>query len=59
MKNSPIPRRGGWTVDALDLLPKDGHIYEIIDGELYLSPPSDDEHNRALWNMLLILMPFA
>ena len=59
MKNSPIPRRGAWTVDALGLLPQDGHTHEIIDGELSLSPPTDEEHNRVLWNMLLILMPFA
>ena len=27
-----------WTVDLLDALPDDGQRYEIIDGELFVSP---------------------
>ena len=59
IKSHRIPRRGEWTFAALDVLPKDGHVYEIIDGELEVLPPPDDEHDRALWNLLLQLMPFA
>ena len=59
MKTLAIPLLGAWTVYSLDLLPKDGHLYEIIDGELHLFPSVDEEHDRVLWNLLLILMPFA
>jgi hypothetical protein len=31
-----------WTVEMLDALPDDGQRYEIIDGELFVTPsPSD------------------
>ena len=59
IKSPAIPRRGQWTFAALERPPNDGHVYEIIDGELEVLPPPDDEHDRALWNLLLQLMPFA
>lgn len=59
MKAPAIPRRGEWTSAALDLLPKDGHLYEVIDGELHLFPPPDEAHDRVVWNLLLQLLPFA
>ncbi len=59
MNTYRIPRRGEWTVDALNLLPKDGHVLEVIDGELDVVPPPDEAHDRVLWNILLSLMPFA
>jgi Uma2 family endonuclease len=34
----------GWTVDMLDALPDDGQRYEIIDGELYVTPAPSDVH---------------
>lgn len=33
-----------WTVDMLDALPDDGQRYEIIDGELYVTPAPSDIH---------------
>jgi Uma2 family endonuclease len=33
-----------WTVDMLDALPDDGQRYEIIDGELYVTPAPSDVH---------------
>jgi len=33
-----------WTVDMLDALPDDGQRYEIIDGELYVTPAPTDVH---------------
>jgi Uma2 family endonuclease len=36
----PIP----WTVDMLDGLPDDGQRYEIIDGELFVTPAPSDVH---------------
>jgi Uma2 family endonuclease len=33
-----------WTVEMLDALPDDGQRYEIIDGELYVTPAPSDVH---------------
>ena len=33
-----------WTVDMLDALPDDGQRYEIIDGELFVTPAPTDVH---------------
>jgi Uma2 family endonuclease len=39
----PAPH-ANWTVDMLDALPDDGQRYEIIDGELYVTPAPSDVH---------------
>ena len=36
-----------WTVDDLDELPDDGNRYEIIDGELFVTPAPAWPHQRA------------
>jgi Uma2 family endonuclease len=36
-----------WTVDMLDELPDDGNRYEIVDGELLVSPMPSLRHQRA------------
>jgi Uma2 family endonuclease len=33
-----------WTVDVLDALPDDGNRYELIDGELFVTPAPSDVH---------------
>ncbi len=33
-----------WTVDDVELLPDDGSLYEVIDGELYVSKQPDIQH---------------
>lgn len=37
-----------WTVDMLDALPDDGNRYEIIDGELFVTPSPMYPHQAAL-----------
>src|SRR5437667_450400 len=37
-----------WTVDLLDALPDDGQRYEIIDGELFVSPSPVLRHQDAV-----------
>ena len=36
--------RTEWTIDMLDALPDDGQRYEIIDGELFVTPSPSDLH---------------
>ena len=40
--------RRQWTVDDLEDLPDDGQRYEVIDGELFVTPASSYTHQRAL-----------
>ncbi|HEV2656062.1 MAG TPA: Uma2 family endonuclease [Ktedonobacteraceae bacterium] len=38
--NVPGPEQGHWTYDSYAALPDDGKRYEILDGVLYMAPPS-------------------
>ena len=40
--------RTDWTVDMLDALPDDGKRYEIIDGELFVTPAPSDVHQLVV-----------
>ena len=40
--------RRQWTVDDLQDLPDDGQRYEVIDGELFVTPAPSIRHQRAL-----------
>jgi Uma2 family endonuclease len=42
----------GWTVDMLETLPDDGKRYEIIDGELFVTPAPGYPHQRTLRELL-------
>jgi Uma2 family endonuclease len=42
-----LPRRRVWTFADLDDLPRDGVRYEIIDGELLVTPMPSFRHQRA------------
>ena len=46
-----------WTRAALDTLPEDGNRYEIVDGELFVSPAPRIRHQIVLANLLLRLAP--
>ena len=37
-----------WTVEMLDALPDDGQRYEIIDGELFVTPSPSDVHQYVV-----------
>jgi Uma2 family endonuclease len=45
----------GWTVEMLEALPDDGKRYEIIDGELFVTPAPRYPHQRALGELFLRL----
>lgn len=40
-----------WTYEMLESLPDDGNRYEIIDGELFVTPPPAFGHQRAQWEL--------
>lgn len=54
-----LPAQRDWTVDDLHALPDDGNRYELIDGELFVSPSPNRPHQRALRELLLQLEPYV
>jgi Uma2 family endonuclease len=48
-----------WTVDDLQHLPDDGNRYEIIDGELIVSPSPNMDHQEAIARLHLLLAPYV
>lgn len=43
-----------WTVEMLETLPDDGQRYEIIDGELFVSPGPVWRHQHVLTELMLL-----
>ena len=44
-----------WTADDLEDLPDDGQRYEVIDGELFVTPSPSLPHQRAVWELARLL----
>lgn len=55
----PDLERRDWTVEQVRALPDDGHRYEVIDGELFVTPAPSWLHQRAVTTLLLVLHPYA
>jgi Uma2 family endonuclease len=50
----PAPETKEWTYEMLETLPDDGNRYEIIDGELLVTPAPAWSHQRVLWNLCVL-----
>ncbi len=48
-----------WTVERLDQLPDDGNRYEVIDGELFVTPAPNRFHQRAMFRLAFLLGPYT
>lgn len=48
-----------WTLEELDSLPDDGNVYELIRGELFVSPPPTDNHETIAARLTRILDPYV
>lgn len=51
-----IPRM---TLEELDRLPEDGNRYELVDGELYVTPAPRNKHQRVSSKLHGRMQPFA
>jgi Uma2 family endonuclease len=47
-----------WTVDDLAHMPDDGQRYEVIDGELFVTPSPALRHQDAILALALLLQPY-
>lgn len=52
-----LPQHRPVTVDERDALPEDGLRYELIDGEILVSPSPTGPHQRVVRNLTLLLTP--
>jgi len=48
----------GWTVDKVHGLPDDGNRYEIIDGELFVTPAPSLNHQGAALELCILLREY-
>ena len=53
MRMPTLKRR--WTANDLEDLPDDGQRYEVIDGELFVTPSQSLPHQRAVWELARLL----
>jgi Uma2 family endonuclease len=44
-----------WTLEELHSLPDDGNKYELVRGELFVTPPPNDDHETILSRLSRIL----
>src|SRR5678815_672930 len=47
-----------WTVDMVRALPEDGNRYEVIDGELFVTPAPSLTHQNAVLELALLVAPY-
>jgi Uma2 family endonuclease len=48
-----------WTLPDLDRLPEDGNRHEIVDGELFVTPPPSSGHEDVLAVLSALLQPYV
>lgn len=48
-----------WTLDEVHSLPDDGNKYELVRGELFVTPPPSEDHETILARLNAILAPFV
>ena len=48
-----------WTVDMVRALPDDGNRYEVIDGELFVTPAPSVVHQRAVLELAYLVGPYV
>jgi len=48
-----------WTREEVLALPDDGNRYELIDGELLVTPSPTGRHQRAVWLLYQLVAPYV
>ena len=48
-----------WTLPQVHRLPDDGNRYELVHGELFVTPPPTDDHETILARLTRILEPYV
>jgi Uma2 family endonuclease len=53
-----MPATARWTAEMVRALPNDGKRYEVIDGELFVTPSPSWRHQDAVLGMARVLHPY-
>ncbi|HEX8430066.1 MAG TPA: Uma2 family endonuclease [Longimicrobium sp.] len=53
------PARRGWSYAEFSRLPDDGNRYEIIDGEVYVTPAPRSQHQQIIATLVGLMINFA
>jgi len=48
-----------WTLEELHSLPDDGNKYELVRGELFVTPPPTEQHEDILARLTRMIDPFV
>ncbi len=48
-----------WTLEELHRLPDDGNKYELVRGDLFVTPPPTDAHETILARLTRLLDPYV
>lgn len=48
-----------WTLEDLDRLPEDGNRYEVVYGELFVTPAPSTAHERIVARLNAVLVPYV
>jgi hypothetical protein len=48
-----------WTLEELHRLPDDGNKYELVRGDLFVTPPPNDGHETILARLTDVLTPYV
>ena len=48
-----------WTADLLESLPDDGNRYEVIDGELFVTPAPSETHQDVVMELAVLLREYT
>ena len=54
-----VQTAGAWTLADLDRLPDDGNKYELVDGELFVTPAPAPRHEELIYALRTILEPYV
>jgi Uma2 family endonuclease len=59
MRIEPLPERTMWTIADVEALPADGNRYEILHGELLVTPLPSARHQRIAARLSLLVMQWC
>ena len=54
-----VPLTEPWTIEQLDRLPDDSNRYELLAGELLVTPPPSEAHETIVARLTALLVPFV
>jgi Uma2 family endonuclease len=58
-RHMPMVQAKVWTLEELHSLPDDGNKYELLHGELFVTPAPTFDHETTIARLHAVLLPFV